>query len=320
MEIFISVVVPVYKVENYLDRCIKSLLNQIYNNFEIILIDDGSPDQCPIMCDRYSKIYSNIRVIHKENGGLSDARNIGTKEARGNFITYVDSDDFVPDNYLKVLVDGIIKYHADISVARIKQFYSMDSKQFKNKRKHDIVLGKKSALVDMLYQNKLDTTACGILLPARLAKSIPFPYGKYHEDELTTYKYYTSVKKIVIMGNTSYYYFQRNESIMHMFGQASIDELDAADNLVEVCKEKWPFAVKAAKSKKFSDYCQVFLSCNDIEIQYPEIYKRIEYYLSKEKKNILLDKQTRMKNKIAAIALFYGTNGLKKLNKLCWKR
>lgn len=117
----ISVIVPVYKVEAYLPRCVESLLSQTYKDFEIILVDDGSPDTCPAMCDAYAKKYSNIHALHKENGGLSDARNAGVTIAKGEYVTFVDSDDYVHPAYLEMLMQGI-RQGADFLYADLQKY------------------------------------------------------------------------------------------------------------------------------------------------------------------------------------------------------
>ena len=116
----ISVIVPVYKVEIYLDKCIESILAQTYKNFELILVDDGSPDRCPMLCDLYAKKYDMVRVIHKTNGGLSDARNVGVLNAKGEYVTFIDSDDYVAEDYLETLWNLKSKYEAEITVCGIK--------------------------------------------------------------------------------------------------------------------------------------------------------------------------------------------------------
>ena len=118
MEELISVVVPVYNVEKYIDKCINSIINQTYKNLEIILVDDGSPDNCGNICDEYAKKDNRIIVIHKENGGLSDARNTGIEVSKGKYITFIDSDDYISDNYVSFLYNLIIEYKADISIGK----------------------------------------------------------------------------------------------------------------------------------------------------------------------------------------------------------
>lgn len=296
----ISVIVPVYKVEKYLDKCIQSILNQTYRDFEIILIDDGSPDNCPRMCDTYMKKYSCIKTYHKKNGGLSDARNFGVNHANGEFITFVDSDDYVSPDYLETL-NGLIKnYKCNIAVTGIDIVTECEKISKRSEQKIYVYTGIQ-ALEKMLYQDTLDTSACAMLLPIEIAKQNPFPIGKYHEDELTTYKYYSSVNKVVVTSSKQYFYVQRSGSIMHVFGKSGLDELDAADNLVEFCRKNYPELVQAAMSKKFSDYCQVLLSSKELKKVYPEAYIRICNYLDESKYKIVKDRKCRLKNRVAAL-------------------
>lgn len=118
----ISVIVPVYNVEKYLDKCVQSILNQTYENIELVLIDDGSTDGSSKICDKYGKIDSRVKVIHKENGGLSSARNRGIDEAVGKFITFIDSDDYIHHQMLEILYEGIIKNKSDISICEYRRF------------------------------------------------------------------------------------------------------------------------------------------------------------------------------------------------------
>lgn len=168
----------------------------------------------------------------------------------------------------------------------------------------------------MLYQRNLDTSPCGLLIKKDIVLSNPFPVGKLHEDDFTTYKYYLSAHKTIVSQDVCYFYYQRAGSIMHVFGQANMDELDAADNLVTFCEKYYPQLISAAKSKKFSDYCQVLLSNKDIKTTCPEVYARICDYLDSVKFDIARDKKCRAKNRMAAIALFGGTRGLLVLNEI----
>lgn len=120
----VSVIVPVYKVEPYLDRCVASILAQTYPNLEVILVDDGSPDNCPALCDAWAQRDSRIRVIHKKNGGQSDARNVGLDAASGAYISFVDSDDYIAENFIETLYDLLHEYHTDISAVHWKLVYA----------------------------------------------------------------------------------------------------------------------------------------------------------------------------------------------------
>lgn len=309
----ISVIVAVYKVEQYLDKCVQSILAQTYKDFELILVDDGSPDNCPKMCDDYKNQDSRVRVLHKKNGGLSDARNAGTAVAKGDYITYIDSDDYVSGDYLKTLISLIKDNNADIAVTGIELF-SEGKEPFKGSSSKVYIYSKEEALEKMFYQDTLDTSACAMLLPIGIAKNYPFPLGKYHEDEFNTYKFYSAVNKVAVTTCKQYFYLQRTGSIMHVFGKSSMDELDAADELVFFCKESYPQLVCAAESKKFSDYCQVLLSNNDIKQDYPQEYARITDYLKTKRLQILLDKRCRRKNRMAAFVLLMGVEMLKFVN------
>lgn len=311
----ISIIVPVYRVEDYLDKCVQSVLAQTYRDFELILVDDGSPDGCPQMCDNYAKQHVNIKVIHKQNGGLSDARNAGTKIARGEYITYIDSDDYVSKDYLFTLISLQKENNADIVVTGLAVFKEGTRPCVKSEKRIYIYTGKK-ALEKMLYQDTLDTSACAMLLPAAIAKRYQFPVGKYHEDEFTTYKYYSSVNRVIVTTQRQYFYLQREGSIMHVFGRTSMDELDAADNLVDFCEKKYLDLVPAAQSKKFSDYCQVLLMNGNLKKENPDVYQRIISYLKEVRIQIIKDKKCRFKNRIVAILLLIGFTPLRIINKI----
>lgn len=312
----ISVIVPVYKVEKYLDICIKSILTQTYSNFELILVNDGSPDNCPKICNDYATKDDRITVLHKQNGGLSDARNEGVKIAKGSFVTFIDSDDYVAKDYLETMITMQKRYDVDIVVTGIETFLEDENPKITNNNKEYVYTGEE-ALENMLYQNNLDSSACAMLLPIEIAKKYPFPFRKYHEDEYTTYKYYAAVEKVAVTTKTLYFYLQRKGSIMHTFGQANIDELNAADNYVYFCKKFYPDLISAAESKKFSDYCQVLLSNKDIDKINHKEYMRICNYINEVKIRIFKDKKCRIKNRIAAlIIIIFGLNGLVVLKKI----
>ncbi len=311
----ISVIVPVYNVEKYLDECVQSILSQTYRDYELILVDDGSTDSSGKMCDDYEKKDGRIRVIHKENGGLSDARNVGTGIARGSHITYVDSDDYVSRKYLEKLYKLLTQFDAEIAVIGIQQFYDGSIPQ-NIKTKSVNIYTNEEALSKVFYQDGMDTSACALLIPLDIAQRTSFPCGKYHEDDFTTYKYYLQVKHVAVCEETHYFYRQRRGSIMHSFGSASQDELEAADNLVLFCNANMPNLVKAANSKKFSDYCQVLLSDDSIRQKQPEEFRRIMKYLDEQKMSIIKDKKTRFKNKVAAMCLMINYDFLKFINRL----
>lgn len=313
----ISVIVPVYKVEAYLPHCVESLLSQTYKDFEIILVDDGSPDTCPALCDAYAKKYSNIHALHKENGGLSDARNAGMTAAKGEYVTFVDSDDYVHPAYLEMLMQGI-RQGADFSVCGFTEVYDGNGiEDLDTSRISAACVNAKEGLAEILYQGFHDVSAWGILLPASLARKYPFPKGKLFEDLYTTYKFYLAAETVAFIRVPLYYYFQRKGSIMGRRNEAFIHDLiESSDQLVEACRGKGALIEQAAMNKQFSNYCRLILQPSDLKKKYPNQYRRIVTTVEKERMAVLMDKRARMKNRLAALALLGGISGLKLAFKL----
>ena len=161
MEDLITVIVPVYKVEKYIRRCIESIINQTYRNLEIILVDDGSPDDCGKICDEYAKKDNRIKVIHKENGGLSDARNKALDLANGKYVIFVDSDDYIEKNAIGYLYKLIQKYNTDIAIGLVNSIYDGEKNSIlKNKESNIKVYNKEQALETMLYNTEFTNMAC----------------------------------------------------------------------------------------------------------------------------------------------------------------
>lgn len=313
----ISVIVPVYKVAQYLPRCMNSLLAQTYKDFEIILVDDGSPDECPALCDEYEKKYDCIRTLHKKNGGLSDARNAGMDIAKGKYVTFVDSDDYVNPLYLELLAEGIER-SADFSVCDFSEVYDGDSSQKLDKNRITLdLLDAREGLIETLYQKFHDVSAWGILLSYDLAKKYPFPKGKLFEDLYTTYHFYFESEQVAFVRAPLYYYFQRKDSIMSRRNDAFIHDLiEASDLLIKACKGKGKNIEQAAMNKQFSNYCRLILQPSALKKKYPDWYHRIVKTLKQERLSILFDSRARKKNRLAALALMGGITGLKLAFKL----
>ncbi|MFG6394912.1 MAG: glycosyltransferase [Lachnospiraceae bacterium] len=323
MNELISIVVPIYNAGNFLCKCLDSIRRQSYNKYEAILIDDGSLDKSYEICKRYVKCDTRFKVYHIENSGLSVARNYGAAKASGKYITFIDSDDFITDDYLKKLYSLMKRYSADISVGAIKQTMLGDKLKIK-RTNNELIMTGKEAVLNMLYQKDLGTSPCSVLLPRSIVLKYPFPEGKYHEDDFTTYKYFLEVNKVAILKDPLYFYVQHRNSIMHTRGKADYDQLDAADNLVSVFANTDYKLLKAAFSKKFSNYCQVLINCPGMKKEDFPNYQRIIKFLHEYKFSILFDKNSRIKNKCAALSLCIGTNGLFFMQKirellLCFK-
>ena len=216
----ITVIVPVYNVEHYLDKCLDSLINQTYKNLEIIVINDGSTDNSGIICQEYAQKDNRIIYIEKENGGLSDARNVGLDKMTGSYVTFVDSDDWVELDYVEVLYNKIIEYEVDISVGNYYS-YNEDEKLFYFHMSADSYYEKvydNVSIFENLYESKemknfALISACGKLYKAKLFDYLRFDKGKLGEDGYFNQKIYLLVGKIVYINQGLYAYRQRNGSI-----------------------------------------------------------------------------------------------------------
>ena len=210
----ISVIIPVYKVEDYLDRCIKSILSQTFRNFELILIDDGSPDKCPEMCEKWAIKDERIVVIHQKNQGLSAARNLGIRTAKGEFLTFVDSDDWISENMLEVLLELIRKYDADISIC---DFVRMDKKKDVSVR--DKVTEKVynrdefMNIILKVHSNRTIHYAWGKLYKRKVIDDIHYPVGMLNEDVEGMFKAAIRSERIAETTSVGYFYFENSDSI-----------------------------------------------------------------------------------------------------------
>lgn len=211
----ISVIVPVYKVESYLDKCVKSLLEQTYQDIEILLIDDGSPDNCPKLCDEYAVKYDKVKCFHKENGGLSSARNYGVERANGNLIAFVDSDDYVEKTYIEDMFRLKEKFNADFVITRTSRENEDGSGKAQIADFEPFLVDKKEALFYVYSQTKVGWAAYGKLYTKEVLLKFPFPDG-YFEDCACMYNIIHEYERIVIANyGNNYHYIQRNGSILN---------------------------------------------------------------------------------------------------------
>ena len=275
----ISVIVPVYQVEPYLDRCVQSICGQTYQNLEIILVDDGSPDRCGDMCDAYARKDSRIRVIHQENQGLSAARNAGLALATGDYIAFVDSDDWIDPIMFSLLHRISQTYGADIVECDVRSYTNSTIQ----------VYGKCSGrLLEMTPAEalgaQLDFTYCKPMVWNKLYRrhcvdGVQFPVGKVHEDEFTTHKFYMAAEKIVYVDMALYNYERRNPgSITASFKMQNLQTFDAFRERMYLI---WSKPELSCLYGKISDaYCWVLFDllekCRKYEIQAPEVDRMLD--------------------------------------------
>lgn len=219
----ISIIVPIYNVEKYLKRCIDSILSQTFPDFELILVDDGSPDKCPIICDEYARKDSRIRVIHKENGGVSEARNAGLEVAVGNYFGFVDSDDFIHPQMYELLYTASIMYNAGITQC---EFFCFDENAeiypFQEETMKSVRIMESEEYLDNFYPENcyaVTSTVCNKLYKSRIFQDLRFPFGQYYEDSFVFLRTLDSCakeyEKVILLPNQLYWYMQREGSTMH---------------------------------------------------------------------------------------------------------
>ena len=227
MQELISVIVPIYRVEPYLDRCIRSLVDQTYYNLEIILIDDGSPDKCPEICDEWEKKDHRIKVIHKENGGLSDARNAGMQIMTGDYVSYIDSDDWVSGNMYEKMLYKIKEQKADICECQFQKTSGDIKNDIQQQTDNVNVLNKKEALKAVI-EEKINPVVWNKIYKREIVEGLFFEKGRCNEDEFFTYKAIDKADKIIQIQDVCYYYFFREDSIINeTYNIKRLDGLEA---------------------------------------------------------------------------------------------
>lgn len=241
----VSVVVPVYNVEAYLDRCVESLVNQTLQDIEIILVDDGSTDGSPALCDAWAEKDVRIRVIHKENGGLSDARNVGVSFAQAEWVGFVDSDDHVSPEMYEVLYRNLLESHADMSICGIYNVYA--NRIEKPNRSDREILTSEEAIKLCLHGKDISVTAVNRLYPASVFNHVRFPKGKTTEDGFTAIDFLSHTHKVVVDYAPQYYYEHRAGTLStRPYDNRSYDVVDAYEHNLEIVKQECPSAIEVA--------------------------------------------------------------------------
>ncbi len=282
----ISVIVPIYKVEAYLPRCIDSILNQTFPDFELILVDDGSPDHCHVICDEYAKKNARIHVIHQQNNGLAAARNAGIDwvfaNSKSDYLAFIDSDDWVHPFFLEWLYNAAKNGNTDISVCNYEIVNTENCMP-----QYDCFNYKMCDALDF-YATKgpLGVIACNKLYCNDLFRDIRFPVGELHEDEFITYKLMFESKKIAYINQPLYYYFQNPKSIMHTFSLKHLVYIDVVKEQYQFLQKHGSILVQKAMMQKRL-YSYVYCLENIVSLrkknrkQYESTYKKLLLELKK---------------------------------------
>lgn len=307
----ISVIIPVYNVEKYLEKSVESVVKQTYNNLEIILIDDGSTDNSGKICDNLAKNDNRIKVIHKENGGAADARNYGLSNSTGDYICFVDSDDYVSTEFVEKLYNAILEEDADMSVCDYL-YAGVDETTWKNsKKKQKRNYTNIEALQDMFSCKQiLEVILCNKLFKKSLFvdNKIKFPVGKMYEDNFTMYKLFYYSKKITLIPDKLYFYVQTKNSVMRVkFNEKKLQMLQCLEETKEFlklhnCKKLMPYYNVYSFSTKRSLINNMILDNYDFNA-----IQKMRKEIASEIGNIIFSKYitTKMKIKMIVLAVNY---------------
>ena len=287
-------------------RCLDSVVGQTYRNLEIICVDDGSPDGCGAICEEYAAKDDRIRVIHKENGGQSSARNAGLDTAQGEYISFIDPDDTVATDNLEYLYRLLMIYEADISaclhyiVRGEKRWKSYDFSE-------DIVAGSKECVQRLLYNDGVDTSAWAKLYKKKIFEGIRFPEGKLFEDAGTAYRTFLAAKRIALGTEAKYFYMLReNSTVSAVFNRRKLDMLEMTDRMARDVIAVYPDLEKAALRRRvyarFSTLNQMIHAGPELELERREMIDFI-----KSNATVLLgDSKVQRRDKLAIILLSIG--------------
>ncbi|MCI6879707.1 MAG: glycosyltransferase [Clostridiaceae bacterium] len=283
----ISVIVPVYRVEEYLERCVKSILSQTYKNLEVILVDDGSPDQCPAICDACAEKDARVKVIHQENKGLSGARNAGIDAASGEYLAFVDSDDYVSPHFIEELYQLLQDTGCAIGQCRFS-YVKGDGLVEEGNSAFCIYRGE--SLMEQLYGPEEKAT-CFVVAWNKLYRTelfketgIRYPEGRIHEDEATTYRLFHEAKKLAFLDRALYgYYTENGGSITSVFSAERLQWLTAHEERIAFFKKNGYEKLLPAAYRKLCDACITFYfrcteQVKDAEELKKELRKRLETY------------------------------------------
>ncbi len=309
----VSIIVPVYNVAPYLDRCVQSIVCQDHENLEILLIDDGSKDGSGEICENWALKDDRVKVIHQENQGLSFTRNRGIESTQGVYLSFVDADDYLSPHFISHLLEALISNEANMAVGN---FYFVSE----NSRKaviaaalKDLLRNGKEATEDLLYQRNLEASSCGRLYRRECIGDIRFPEGRIFEDLGTTYRFTLNAKRVVYCSEPLYYYVYRRSSISSKaFSPKKMDAIDMAESLYKGVCAKAPELEKAAA-------CRLLSMCFHILFQTPRgssYENEIFDLIKRHRQKVFFDGKARKVTRFMALMSYGGPRFLRLIYQL----
>lgn len=314
----VTVIIPVYNVQDYLARCIDSVVTQTHHNLQILLVDDGSTDSSGSICDDYAKKDRRITVIHKENGGLSDARNAGLDAMDGDYVTFIDGDDYVHPQFVELLLNTMAKSGAQIAVCNWKKVkeHNATSTACKDLECHHekseplTIFNRQQALHSIFYQQELTHSACSRVFAASIFSDIRFPQDMLYEDLAIIYPIMRKVDTVALTSLTMYFYLQRSGSITSTVSLQRTQVLNILDNIEKQVATLNPELLPAVHSRHMSACFNMLRIMPPNDPAWQSTRELCIEYTKKMRKSCLRDKNVRLKNKLAILLSYLGSKPL----------
>ena len=307
----ITIIVPIYNTEKYLERCLDSIINQSYKNIEILLINDGSTDNCDNICKNYQKLDKRIVYQYKENGGLSSVRNLGLKISKGKYVIFIDSDDTIEQEMIEIMYGCIKDNKAEICCCgRTNIFDDGQRKELFNKY---CVYNSKEALASLLVYDNMDSSVCDKLILKSLYDGLEFPSGYIAEDVMVTYKLLSRANKVVNCGQCFYNYYQYSGSMSRSkFSKKTMGIYYYHKEVYEYVIDNHPSLEQEAEYFYFSRLIYLYMLCLKSKY-YGEEFKIIKQEISKAKRKINKNKFITTKEKLIVFLKSFGMSWAIKL-------
>ena len=300
----ISVIVPVYNIEKYLVRCIESIRLQTYKNIEIILVDDGSTDNSGKICDEYKQKDERIVVVHKQNGGLSSARNAGLEKAQGDYIGFVDSDDYISEKMYELLINEIVD--CENAIANIMYVRAFDNGEIKSSRvphtENETITAEK--YLEELLLHVGDVSVCTKLFPKSLIQNIRFPEGVDNEDLLFAINLIQVIKEVRFVGEVGYYYYVRQNSLSSKYSKAFIDMTKNSLYMLEFVKNNFPkYKKQAIRFALYQNMAYLLSVPKQEATKNNQTYRKAKRFIRRNFVRVLFNKYLKIKQKIILYGL-----------------
>lgn len=307
-DILVSVILPVYNVEKYLIKCLDSVIRQTYQKLEIILVDDGSTDSSGKICDDYANKDGRIKIFHKKNGGLSDARNYGIERSTGEYLAFIDSDDYVDDDYIEFLMNLTESGKYKISLCSLHVVFTGSDRIMNKGNGKRVILNPKTCIEMMCYHEEVETAAYAKLLHRSLFNNVRFPVGKIFEDIGTSYLLFDQCKEIPCCFVPKYYYVIRENSIVtSSFTKKKLDFIEMTDQMADYVDEKYPDLKTATKRRRlFAYFSTLNQMLDEKDEQVIEIRNQLISYIKSNGFVLLKNKRVPQRDVLAYLCLKCG--------------